>query len=131
VKQRNALPDWIGKLSVAGLFLLAFAACGWTQTAGSTPPEDPKALVSAVHDLQQQVTELRSAVAEVRAEAAQYRAETAALRRELESVRAPGGSGEAVASAEGAAAGAPSSANEPLEHRVASLEEASSLSTAS
>ncbi len=140
MKQGNGLPDWIGKPSMIGVFMLAVAVCGWTQAAdGPAPPAQGAGLTSAVHDLQQQVDELRVAVAEIRAEAAQYRSETAALRRELEAVRGQAGAGAAQPAGSYAAAGHPETAPpagiappattrpEPLEQRVASLEEAAQL----
>jgi len=70
---------------LAGLMLLASTHPGWAQASASGPQND--AMLAAIHDLQQQVSELRDAVTEMRSEAAQYRAETSELRRELEATR--------------------------------------------
>jgi hypothetical protein len=110
----------------------------WTQEPVAAPPAASDGVSTAVHDLQQQVTELRAAVAEIRSEAAQYRAETAALRRELQAMRTQPGPAEmapaANAYSSGAAVSSPPEASprpagppEPLPDRVAALEETTQL----
>ena len=119
-----------------GLFLLAGSICAHSQVASPSPTDT--ALTTVVRDLQQQVSELREAIVEVRSEAAQYRAETAELRREVQMMR--GQRSEAAAAANpyapapspaGTTATAvtpqPETKGEPLEQRVASLEETTQL----
>ena len=140
MKQGNALPDRIGKSSMVVVLLLAGSVCGWTQTSKGERPPDDGALGSAVHDLQQQVSELHAAVAEIRAEAAQYRAETAALRQELQALRGQPAAAEpplqagtyagaTAAQAPSPRAATPSRSANPgsLEQRLDSLEEATQL----
>ncbi len=139
MKQRNAFLDWVGKFSGVGVLALGSSVSAWGQGPIATPPPVSDGVSTAVHDLQQQVSELRAAVAEIRSEAAQYRAETAALRRELHALRAQPGPGEVVPAANSyASAGAtvstppqvsPHSAatSEPLPERVAALEETTQL----
>jgi hypothetical protein len=139
VKQRNAFLVWLVKFIRVGVLILWGSVSGWAQAPVAPPPPANDGVSTAVHDLQQQVSELRAAVAEIRSEAAQYRAETAELRHELQAMRAQPGPGEVTSSATSyAAAGAPVSApaevsprpvspSEPLPDRVAALEETTQL----
>jgi hypothetical protein len=139
VKQRNAFLDWVGKFSWVGLLALNGSVSAWAQGPPvASPPSANDGVATAVHDLQQQVSELRAAVAEIRSEAAQYRAETAELRRELKAVRAQPGPGELPASNSYALANTeagnppvasprPAVPSEPLPDRVAALEETTQL----
>ena len=123
-----------------GLALLTACICAQSQEAGpaNTSPSD-QALTTAVHDLQQQVSELRAAIVEMRSEAAQYRAETAELRRELQTMRGQQSEAAAVppnpyaptpgpeASAATGTTPQAETKNAPLEQRVATLEETTQL----
>ncbi len=137
MKQRSVLLSWVGKSSWVGVLALGGGVSLWAQTTVASPPPANDGVTTAVHDLQQQVSELRAAVAEIRSEAAQYRAETAALRRELQAIRtqpAPAESPAANAYAAGATPAAPQEVSprpaipsEPLPERVAALEETTQL----
>lgn len=139
MKQRNAFLDWVGTFSKVAVLALGGSLSAWAQVSAAPPPPGNDGVSTAVHDLQQQISELRAAVAEIRSEAAQYRAETAALRRELQAMRAQPGPGElASASSSYALAGAtagnppevsvrPAAPSEPLPERVAALEETTQL----
>ena len=71
-----------------GLFALLLLA-PFTRAQNSEPTAGQNdAVMSAVHDLQEQVRQLREAVVEIRSESAQYRAETLALRQQLQQTRA-------------------------------------------
>jgi TolA-binding protein len=138
VKQRNAFLDWVGKFSWIGLLALS-GSVSWAQGPVASPPPANDGVATAVHDLQQQVSELRAAVAEIRSEAAQYRAETEELRRELKAVRTQPGPGElapapnsyalagTTVAAPSEAAPRPAVPSEPLPERVAALEETTQL----
>jgi hypothetical protein len=131
VTQRNGLPSWIRRLSVAGLFLILSGVRGWTQEAAA-PRSQTDEMAVALRELRAEVRELRGAIAEMRSEAAQYRAETQELRRELQASRsqtanvvpAPENISTTPAVAVGASAGLQTGS---LEDRVASLEETSEL----
>jgi hypothetical protein len=85
VKQGNSLPVWIWKS--AAFFALLAGLPAWSQEVSPPPAQQADSLITAVHELQNQVRELRAAVAEVRSEAAQYRAETGELRKQLQVTR--------------------------------------------
>jgi hypothetical protein len=140
VNQSKTFTAGLGKPGLGmGLVLLAGSICAHSQAASpATPSPADAALTTAVHELQQQVNELRAAVSEVRSEAAQYRAETAELRRELQTMR--GRQREAAGpvnpyapapNPEGTAATAVTpqqeKKGEPIEQRVATLEETTQL----
>ena len=133
---RNVLLNWVGKFSSVSLLFLGGSVSVWAQ-GPVTPPPANDGVATAVHDLQQQVSELRAAVAEIRSEAAQYRAETTALRHELQAMRAqpaPGGPAPSSYASAGTTVGAPPEAaihpavpSEPLPDRMAALEETTQL----
>ena len=120
-------------LSVS-LFGSAFLSA---QTAAPTPGASPETVVSAVHDLQEQVTQLRMIVEELRSEASQYRAETAQLRRELQTAKphppahgdqVPQSGADDASVATGEPAQPETEANrQSLEQSVASLDETTQL----
>ena len=110
------------------LFALCLVATLSRAQDSETPPGDApnRAVLSAVHDVQEQVRQLREAIVEIRSEAAHYRAETLALRQELRQARAELAAGGSPAQQIPPAA-PPPSANPPLEGRVSRLEEDSQL----
>ncbi|HZP63177.1 MAG TPA: hypothetical protein VFB28_07160 [Terriglobales bacterium] len=122
-------------LLVTALSVRMFAQVPASHGASSSD----QGLAATVQELQQQVGELKAAVAEMRSEAAQYRAETAQLRSELAAMHSPqpepANQVELANAASNLETTSPSSATEsgrqsqPLEKRVASLEESAQLLT--
>jgi regulator of replication initiation timing len=117
------------KLALPLLALCALARLSRAQDPGSPSDAPNQAVLSAVHELEEQVRQLREAVVEIRSEAAEYRAETVALRQELEQARAGLAAGRNLA--QPAEPGqAPSPTSTPLPDRVRQLEEDSQLLSA-
>jgi len=119
-----------GRFALPLFVVCAFATLSRAQDPRTPPREAPNdAVLSAVHDLEEQVRQLREAVVEIRSEAAHYRAEAASLRQELQQTRAELGSGSNLAQP-APQVPAPSPASWPLEDRVSRLEEDSQLLSA-
>lgn len=133
---RNRLLLGVNKYRLGSFVLLLLAAFARAQNPEPTATQN-EAVMSAVHDLQEQVRQLREAVVEIRSESAQYRAETLALRQELQQTRAELEAGKtigeaglpnAVAAAQaGQNQGSSISGGAPIEDRVSKLEEDSQL----
>ena len=111
------------------LFILCvLATLSRAQDPGKQPGDSPNGRVlSAMHDLQEQVRQLREAVVEIRSEAAEYRAETVALRQELKQARAELAAGNRSPAEQIPHEASPPSTNSTLEDRVSRLEEDSQL----
>jgi hypothetical protein len=127
------------KLGKYGWRVFAFSLLAtfcWAQDSRSVPQAAPNdAVLSAVHDLQEQVRQLREAVVEIRSEAAQYRAEAVALRQELQQTRAEliaadGAAPEAAKLANPPQGAVPVSATPSTEDRITRLEEDTQLLSA-
>ena len=136
VKPKNRLAGWTRRLTLILPFSLVGAGPLWGQTrVANAPSPTPEAMVSAVQDLQEQVRQLRTIVEELRSEANQYRAERAEFRSELEATRlrpARQSDTQNPGSDRGSPAGAAEADKQevkpqPIEPRVASLEESSQL----
>ena len=133
---RNRLLLGLTKYSVGLFTLLLLAACAGAQNSAAAARQD-ETVMSAVHDLQEQVRQLREAVVEIRSESAQYRAETLALRQELQQTRAELAAGKTTAETGTTTANAAPQAEPeqgtqvaigaPMEDRVSKLEEDSQL----
>ena len=133
----------------AALTVAAFVFCstfGWAQDAPATTRATTDESASAVHDLQDQVSQLRTLVEQMRSENAETRAEMHQLRQDLQVTRAlldrPAtsmGAESAAAlvrsvspdnqprAASGAPNASPAQASTQLEERVQKLEENTSL----
>jgi hypothetical protein len=135
VLHRNRLLLGVNKYRLGLFVLLLLAALARAQNSEPTAGQN-EAVMSAVHDLQEQVRQLREAVVEIRSESAQYRAETLALREELQQTRAELAAGKSVVGAASSVAAHPQAEENqsssisgvaPIEDRVSKLEEDSQL----
>ncbi len=142
MRQGKGLSIWIRGAVLGGMLVLAGRVFAAAQDSPiSSQPSD--ATASAIRELQQQVRELRQAVGEMQAEAARYRAENGELRSRLRAVRSQPGAASAAGTESAYASSPPAAARpdkqtppqvapgpapaEPLESRVAALEETSQL----
>ena len=138
MRQGKGLSIWIRGAVLGGMLVLAGDVLGGAQDSPvSSQPSD--ATTAAIRELQQQVRELRQAVGEMQTEAARYRAENGELRSQLRAVQSQSGAASAAGTDSSYASSPPAgvrpvsetlpqvsprpAADEPLESRVAALEE--------
>ena len=127
MKHKVGLPVRIIRVGAMGSFLLAGSILGWPQAASAPAAQPTDAMTAAVRELQEEVRELRTAVVELRSEAGEYRAETEQLRKQLQATQSSATPPEGTAPAATNTGGVSSSQTQPLEDRVASLEESAQL----